>query len=411
MTAVRINWEKRRKVMSIDWGSYKKTKVPGIRRRPEDGALVVRVRQTDPRTGKRVERCKTVFSGDMEEALVAREKMIKEVKGGPLNLEDAPGQMTLTAYGQRWLVRRRDEGDRPHTIQRYLVALERFVCPVLGHLKVDELTSHHIVAWRDWLLRQRKRNGEPYSGWTLAAYFSVLRTVLRDASLEMDLTSNPMTNVRGISKARSPRAQRFLNRKQLGEFLDHLYRNHYDHFAMSVLMAAFGLRFEEVSGLHVGHIDEVGMEIQVAQANIRGAIFPTKTGVVRRLPLDDGILRLLKEHMRFLEGKKNRGFLDEDILFPSRLGGYRFTTSVHKAYDKVSGKLGLGWNVRAHDLRRTAVNLLRQANVGDIIQRSLVGHSSVEMTEHYSSVTIGEKREAHSKVLSMLSLRFKKAGD
>ena len=153
------------------------------------------------------------------------------------------------------------------------------------------------------------------------------------------------------------------------------------------------------------------MEIQVAQANIRGAIFPTKTGAVRRLPLDDGILQLLQEHMRFLEAKENPGYLEQGMLFPSRLGGYRFTTSVHKAYDKVSGKLGLGWNVRAHDLRRTAVNLLRQANVGDIIQRSLVGHSSSEMTEHYSSVSIGEKREAHSKVLSMLSLRFKKAGD
>ncbi len=95
-------------------------------------------------------------------------------------------------------------------------------------------------------------------------------------------------------------------------------------------------------------------------------------------------------------------------MFPSRKGGYRFTSSVEKAYNKASEAIGLEWKVRPHDLRRTAVNLMRQANVGDIIQRSLVGHSSSEMTEHYSSVSINEKREAHAKVLSFLPQKFKK---
>ncbi len=394
--------------MAINWSELRKTKVPGIRRRPEDGKLVIRVRQRDPRTGKKRTLCRVLDTTDIEEATIARAQLARELKYGPLNVAERPERMTLTDYGQRWLKRRKAEGDREHTLHRYVAGLEGFILPVLGHIRVDELTPHHLMGWRDWLLRQRKSNGEPYSGWTLAGYFSVLKTIIREATVELALPSNPMANVKGIPKKRSPRAQRYLNRGQLAGFLEHLYRTAYQHFVLTVLMATYGLRFEEVSGLHRRHVDESAMELVVVQANIRGRIYPTKTQSVRRLPLAESVLELLREHQRFLEAKKNPGFVEDGILFPSSTGRYRFTSSVDKAYNAASKAAGVDWKVRPHDLRRTAVNLMRQANVGDIIQRSLVGHSSAEMTEHYSSVTIGEKREACAKVLSFLPQKFKR---
>jgi integrase len=392
--------------MAIIWSELRKTKAPGIRRRPDDGRLVIRVRQRDPRTGKRKDLCKVLQTQDLEEAIIARAHLSIKLKHGPLEVRESPMSMTLTDYARRWLKRRKLEGDREHTISRYIIALENFILPTLGHFQMDAMSTHHVLAWRDWLLKQRKSNGEKYSGWTLAGYFAVLRTVIKEATIELELPLNPMANVKGIPKARSPRAQRYLNRSLLAEFLEYLYQHSYQHFVITTLMAAYGLRFEEVSGLHIQHVDEEAMELMIIQANIRGIIYPTKTETGRRLPLAESVLELIREHERFLEAKNNPGYVQKGILFPSRTGGYRFTSSVERAYNRASEAIGVGWKVRPHDLRRTAVNLMRQANVGDIVQRSLVGHSSSEMTEHYSSVSIGEKREAHDKVLSMLHIKL-----
>lgn len=51
-------------------------------------------------------------------------------------------------------------------------------------------------------------------------------------------------------------------------------------------------------------------------------------------------------------------------------------------------------------MRRTFNNLARQA-AGDIVARSMTGHSTMEMTEHYSHVTLEEKNKAVVKALGL----------
>ncbi len=50
-------------------------------------------------------------------------------------------------------------------------------------------------------------------------------------------------------------------------------------------------------------------------------------------------------------------------------------------------------------------NMLRQAGVGLTVQQALMGHSSMQMTEHYSSVNGDEKREAVAKVISLMAYK------
>ena len=97
--------------------------------------------------------------------------------------------------------------------------------------------------------------------------------------------------------------------------------------------------------------------------------------------------------------------IEKGILFPSRSGTYRGPSSVTKAWSDTSRKLGLSWMVRPHDLRRSYQNLLRQANVGSIVQQALMGHSTDAMTEHYSHVRMEEKRAAQKNVVSLLDFR------
>ena len=58
--------------------------------------------------------------------------------------------------------------------------------------------------------------------------------------------------------------------------------------------------------------------------------------------------------------------------------------------------------VSVHGLRRTFNNLARQV-AGDIVTRSITGHVTAAMTEHYSHVDAREKLAAASRVLLLLS--------
>lgn len=52
-------------------------------------------------------------------------------------------------------------------------------------------------------------------------------------------------------------------------------------------------------------------------------------------------------------------------------------------------------------MRRTFNNLARQV-AGDIVTRSITGHVTEAMTEHYSHVGAGEKMQAASKIVLLL---------
>lgn len=63
-----------------------------------------------------------------------------------------------------------------------------------------------------------------------------------------------------------------------------------------------------------------------------------------------------------------------------------------------------------HGLRRTFNNLSRQV-AGEIVTRSITGHVTQEMTEHYSHVDRSEKLAAVGKVVRLVGLPSGEVGD
>ncbi len=57
--------------------------------------------------------------------------------------------------------------------------------------------------------------------------------------------------------------------------------------------------------------------------------------------------------------------------------------------------------VTPHGLRRTFNNLARQV-AGDIVTRSITGHVTEAMTEHYSHVGLGEKLRAANNIVRLV---------
>ena len=55
-----------------------------------------------------------------------------------------------------------------------------------------------------------------------------------------------------------------------------------------------------------------------------------------------------------------------------------------------------------HGLRRTFNNLLRQVTHDKVVVRSMTGHATEEMTEHYSHVALGEKQAAVAQLVRLV---------
>ncbi len=248
------------------------------------------------------------------------------------------------------------------------------------------------------------RNGKPYSRWTVAAWFTVVRNIVREAVSEYSLLHNPCDGVRGIRKPRAPRSKRYLDAAQLREFLRLVELCCRQHHAITLVSVVYGLRWEEVSGLHVEHVNEEAMELHIVQAHVRKEIYPTKNEAHKILPLHQEVLEAIKAEQERLRVEENSG-LEQGILFPGKTGQYRVPASVYKGFKTVSEAMGLSWVVTPHDLRRSCQNLLRRASVSMVVQQALMGHSSVAMTQHYSHVDMDEKRQGVDGVVSLLEFR------
>jgi len=374
----------------------------------DNGCFVVQARVRQDRTGRTLERTKTLPPNAMiEEALAARAKLVRDVREGNLEGSTPASSTTLTDYVQRWLERKVAEGLRDHTIDRYTEALSHHILPVLGSLYVDQIASRDILHWQDTASTKLMRNGKPFSRWSVNSWTTVLRSIVSDLVVEYELPRNPCHGVRGVKKPRSPRAMRKLNVGQMQEFL-RLARLHCpQHHAIAMMLCLYGLRWEEASALHWKHVDEKAMELHVVQSQVRRKVYPTKNEHHKVLPLLPEVLDALKWERERLRVSSNPG-LGGGLLFPGQKGEYRLPSSVSKAWKAVSKAMGLDFVVTPHDLRRSYQNLLRQASVNMVVQQALMGHSSDAMTQHYSHVDMEEKRAAQEKVISLLKFKEQK---
>jgi hypothetical protein len=94
-----------------------------------------------------------------------------------------------------------------------------------------------------------------------------------------------------------------------------------------------------------------------------------------------------------------------DLLFPSETGGFRSPTVLDKPFKDDCQHLPLGKKVTPNAMRRTFQDLARRAAVDGLVQRSICGHLTEEMTERYSSVAQAEVQAALGKVVSLAGYR------
>lgn len=365
----------------------KKTRIPGVRRL-DPGRYRIRLRWTDPKTGKERDTTRDVAARSAAEAVARREELLEELlKPG------TPKALTVADYARRWLISKLP-ALRPSTRRLYAGYLDNHILPVMGTWNIDAITRWDVVQWRD------AQHGAPAS---INGRLRVLKTMMRDAVVDLGLGQDPTARVRRVSEAESK--SKVLAADELGRFLSALsldpYKSGIPVYPITLTLAYTGGRWGTVTALRWTDIDYDTKSIRFSRAHWHGRVSGTKTGTVRTVPLSDELAHALRMHRKHMLAQQHAA-LETGYVFTTPSGTLVTPDRVRQAYLEASIAAKIGRRVTPHFMRHTFNDLLRRVTSGTV-QRSISGHSTVQMSEHYSEVDLGEKHEALRGVLALVN--------
>jgi integrase len=180
------------------------------------------------------------------------------------------------------------------------------------------------------------------------------------------------------------------------------------YYTLALLLASTGLRWGEATALVWSDVNLDTCDVVVSRGHVRGHVDTTKTDCVKRVPLAPEVA----DSLRRLRAEQLRGQvagLESGVVFPSRVGTLMRPSSFRKRL-ATACKAANVRSISPHAFRHTMNNAAKKVASGDIV-RSITGHVTSEMTEHYSWVNQDEKRETVGNVLRLFGVGVPDSND
>ncbi|MDA8302126.1 MAG: tyrosine-type recombinase/integrase [Actinomycetota bacterium] len=291
---------------------------------------------------------------------------------------------------------------RPTTFDQYKGAVETWVLPYLGAVKVATLTPKLVTEWQDTLSTERQLSAR-----SLQMSTGFLKAATKYA-LENGLVSrDPLVAVR---RPRSQsRAMKVWTPEQARVFLagvkeDRLYA------AFAILLGR-GLRRGEVAGLRWEYIDLDAGTLRVATTRVltnggQAVESGPKTDAgARTIDLDASLVAILRQHRRRqLEEHLRAGeaWQDTGYVFVSELGEPYYPGYFSDAWERRISTLGLP-KIRLHDARHTCFTAMLAAGEPVKVVQELAGHANPNITlAVYAHVLPGMAKAAGERLSAQL---------
>ncbi len=331
--------------------------------------------------------------------LEVAEKLARALSDRAQGLTFEAGSLKLGEYLDRWLP------DIHHTVrqrtwERYEQIVRVHIKPVLGRVKLKDLTATHARG----LYREKLESGS--SPRTVQYIHTTLHKALRDAVSDGLIPRNAADGI----KAPRPKKKEInpLSPEQTRAFLKAVHGDRLE--ALYVLAVHRGLRQGELLGLRWEDIDlEAGvLQIRRTLSLTRdGHVFePPKNGKGRSVELTQDASDALRRHLsRQLEEIETLGdnYLDQGLVFPGERGQPMRRNTVNGKLERILKRVDLP-KIRFHDLRHTCATLLLSKGVHPKFVQELLGHATISITlDLYSHVipAMGDQtRKAMEEVLS-----------
>lgn len=327
----------------------------------------VRVNRREERTGRTRNRKATV-EGSKADARRVR----NELRDQLASTATRPRRLRLHEYAASWLERRRPSL-KASTIRRYGYALEK-ILPRLGEIFVDSLTIDDVAKY---MAARRKEQ----AGNTINNELRLLRTIARDSVAEGLAARYWCDRVAAAPVAKyTDEDPNLFTAETFPLVMQHVHRRWH---GLVLLLATTGLRWGEASALHWRDIKRGVATIRYT--NDRGTLTDPKTeGSTRTVVILPEVLLLIGPR---------RG----DLVFTTAKGTIHRGNPLVNVLRRACKKAGLGYMVTAHGLRRTFNNAGRTVLPREVL-KSITGHTTDKMMEHYSLVGAAEKSSAAAAV-------------
>jgi len=366
----------------------------------QKGAIRVRATYSPP-TGKKKERQCTLPPGtEIEVAILVRTRMEKALesevdKGAPSKIT------TLGVYAERWL-RQKAKRRRKSTLESYMTPLAHHILPLLGELQVAAISRVDVDAWVAWAERARKPNGDLYSHESVKTWFKVLLLILRDACVDLGL-ADPTERITPPTRQETGgrRETRTLSAEQLGEVLEQVRQIFPTWYAEALTLAYSGIRAGELYALRIEDIDQERRILRIRRATARGEINLTKTYEPRDAVVPQLVIDAIREHRKTMMTTDRRG-LESNLVFPSNCGTPRTPAGIRAVLQAAARATGIDINVTSQVLRRTFNTLLLDAQVDRLVLRSMIGHTTEQMTGKYAGIRYEAKDQASARLLKLV---------
>jgi integrase len=391
----------------------KKTKYTGVWV-VKDGGHLVRGKAYDPANGKRKEIKRVLAEEDPRSAFNWLQDQLESVRNGAL--QPSAKQIRFEKYvenvleskcGAKGRIKSQKTRDHWKTVLGHLIHGTNGV-QGFGEYYMDQIQYVHVQRWKESIGDLIDK--EEFSPVTCNGWLAILRCIFNHAKLDLDLVRSPAAAVTNFDTSThvtyTEEEPNSLTVKEAGEFLECLREVYPQHYAMTFLGLVTGLRPSSLRPLRrQGAEADIKWDegkVYVRRSQTRGIpMNKTKTGVRQTISLSEEVMAVLRWHVETqLPFPQQQG---SDLLFPSVNGTFRSPSVLNKPFADVAGRIGLGKKFTQRGLRRSYQDLMRFLNVDGFVVRSISGHRTEKMQEHYSTIGGEEQRCATGKFANLVS--------
>lgn len=317
-----------------------------------------------------------VFAGGRQLAVSGGEKAAiakqAELRGRVSRGERiAPATTRFSPVAEEWFASKRKL--RASTRTRYRTALDLWLIPKLGHLKLAEITTDRIAG----LIREMEASGN--AGATIVANLRPLSGTFKFAQRRGLVSQNPIAL---LSPDERPTIARTEFRELGPAEVELLLRAAEGRDCFSLVTTAIftGMRLGELLGLLWEDVDFANATIHVhRQWSREGHHAEPKTRAAhRRVVLAPDLLTFLRLHRA-----RSRFSTESDFVFSSRAGTALGHRNVCRAFTAVAKKAGLAEvpKVTFHSLRHIFASSLIERGCSATVVAEQMGHSNSRITE------------------------------
>ena len=273
---------------------------------------------------------------------------------------------------------------RASTHDSYRRNIERYVVPMIGGIRLRQLSGDDLTGMYAELLERGGRKGEGLSPRSVRYVHAIIRKALSDAVDRNFVYRNVAEQAHPPKQARNRDAIRAWTKPQLDAFLEYVSDDRL--YALWHLLATTGMRRGEAIGLSWDAIDLEAGRVTVKRALVavgyEPEFSPTKTGRERSVGLDQRTVAVLRAHAEQQAAEMQAlgdEYEDHGLVFCRENGDALHPDRVSKMFAAHVKDSALP-KIRLHDLRHTHATLLKKAGVDILTISRRLGHAGIAIT-------------------------------